>query len=101
MDISRNQFKTRSGSMVKKLPASQQAKGSHTHNGREYQVATFLYLLRTSKEAKVMVDYELHKLRAQVAVLKDVAEVYPTSTIGNCITQIESRIKEIEKQTKE
>ena len=48
-----------------------------------------------------MVDYELHKMRAQVAVLKDVAEIYPTSTIGNCITQIESRIKEIESQTKE
>ena len=46
-------------------------------------------------------DYELHKLRAQVAVLKDVEEVYPTSTIGNCITQIESRIKEIESQNKE
>ena len=46
-------------------------------------------------------DYELHKLRAQVAVLKDVEEVYPTSTIGNCITQIESRIKEIEKQNRE
>lgn len=46
-------------------------------------------------------DYELHKLKAQVAVLKDVTVVYPTSTIGNCITQIESRIKEIEKQTKE
>ena len=46
-------------------------------------------------------DYELHKLKAQVAVLKDVAEVYPTSTIDNCITQIESRVKEIEKQTKE
>ena len=43
-------------------------------------------------------DYELHKLKAQVAVLKDVAEIYPTSTIGNCITQIEARIKEIEKQ---
>lgn len=48
-----------------------------------------------------MMDYELHKLRAQVAVLKDVAEVYPTSSIGNCITQIASRIKEIEKQNKE
>lgn len=46
-------------------------------------------------------DYELHKLRAQVAVLKDVAKVYSTSSIGNCITQIESRIKEVEKQTKE
>lgn len=46
-------------------------------------------------------DYELHKLKAQVAVLKDVAEVYPTSSIGNCITQLESRIKEIEKQNRE
>ena len=46
-------------------------------------------------------DYELHKLKAQVAVLKDVAEVYPTCTIGNCITQIEARIKEIESQNKE
>lgn len=46
-------------------------------------------------------DYELHKLKAQIAVLKDVAEVYPTCTIGNCITQIESRIKEIELRTKE
>lgn len=43
-------------------------------------------------------DYELHKLKAQVAVLKDVAGVYPTCTIGNCIAQIESRIKEIESQ---
>jgi hypothetical protein len=43
-----------------------------------------------------MTDYELCKLRAQLAVLKDVAEVYPTSSIGNCITQIEARIKEIE-----
>jgi len=46
-------------------------------------------------------DYELHKLRAQVAVLNDVAKIYPTSSIGNCITQIESRIKEMEKQNRE
>jgi hypothetical protein len=46
-------------------------------------------------------DYELHKLRAQVAVLNDVAKVYPTSSIGNCITQIEARIKEMEKQNRE
>lgn len=46
-------------------------------------------------------NYELHKLKAQVAVLKDVVKVYPTSTIGNCITQIESRINEIESQNKE
>lgn len=41
-------------------------------------------------------DWELHKLRAQLAVLKDVAEIYPTSSISNCITQISSRIKHIE-----
>ena len=41
-------------------------------------------------------DWELHKLKAQLAVLKDVAEAYPTSSIGNCITQISSRIKYIE-----
>lgn len=46
-------------------------------------------------------DKELYKLKVQVAVLKDVAEIYTTSTIGNCITQIESRIKEIESQNKE
>jgi hypothetical protein len=41
-------------------------------------------------------DWELHKLKAQLAVLKDVAEVYKTSSISNCITQISSRIKHIE-----
>jgi hypothetical protein len=46
-------------------------------------------------------NYELHKLRAQVAVLKDVEKVYPTCSIGNCITQLESCIKEIEKQNRE
>lgn len=46
-------------------------------------------------------DYELHKLRAQVAVLKDVEKVYPKCSIGNCITQLESCIKEIESRTKE
>ena len=46
-------------------------------------------------------DYELHKLRAQVAVLKDVEKDYPKCSIGNCITQLESRIKEIESRTKE
>ena len=46
-------------------------------------------------------DYELHKLKAQVVVLKDVADVYPTCSIDNCITQIESRIKEMEKQNRE
>ena len=46
-------------------------------------------------------DYELHKLKAQVAVLKDVEQVYPTATISNAISQMQSRIKEIEKQKKE
>jgi len=46
-------------------------------------------------------NYELHKLRAQVAVLKDVEKDYSKCSIGNCITQIESRIKEIEKQNRE
>ena len=48
-----------------------------------------------------MTDYELHKLKAQVAVLKDVEQVYPTATISNAISQMQSRIKEIESQTKE
>ena len=48
-----------------------------------------------------MTDYELHKLKAQVAVLKDVEQVYPTATISNAISQMQSRIKEIEKQNKE
>jgi hypothetical protein len=46
-------------------------------------------------------DYELHKLKAQIAVLKDVEQVYPTATISNAISQMQSRIKEIEKQNKE
>ena len=40
-------------------------------------------------------DYELHKLKAQVAVLKDVEQVYPTATISNAISQMQARIKEI------
>lgn len=46
-------------------------------------------------------NWNLHKLRAQVAVLKDVLKEYPTSTISCAITQIESRIKHIESQNKE
>ena len=46
-------------------------------------------------------DYEFHKLKAQVAVLKDVEQVYPKATISNAISQIQARIKEIEKQNKE
>lgn len=46
-------------------------------------------------------EYELHKLKAQVAVLKDVEKVYPRATISSAISQIQARIKEIESQTKE
>ena len=46
-------------------------------------------------------DYELHKLKAQVAVLKDVEQVYPTATLSGAISQMLARIKEIESQTKE
>lgn len=45
-------------------------------------------------------DYELHRLKAQVAVLKDIAKEYGTCTITNAIMQLESRIKHIE-QNKE
>ena len=45
-------------------------------------------------------DYELHKLRAQVAVLKDVEKEYPMATVSNAISQMQARIKEIESQTK-
>lgn len=45
-------------------------------------------------------DCELHKLKAQVAVLKDVEQEYPKETISCAIRQIESRIKEIESQNK-
>ena len=48
-----------------------------------------------------MIDYELHKLKAQVAVWKDVERVYPKSTVSNVISQMQARIKEIESQTKE
>lgn len=43
-----------------------------------------------------MLNYEYHKLRAQRSVLVDVLKDYPTSTIQNVITQIESRIKFLE-----
>lgn len=46
-------------------------------------------------------DWELHKLRAQVAVLKDVEKTYPRASIPNAITQIEARIKEKESRNKE
>ncbi len=43
-------------------------------------------------------DYEYHKLKAQLAILKDVLKTYPTSSISNIIAQISERIKEIEKK---
>ena len=45
-------------------------------------------------------EYKLHKLKAQVAVLKDVEQIYPKATISNAISQIQARIKEIESQIK-
>lgn len=41
-------------------------------------------------------SYEYHKLKAQLAVLEDVAKEYPTSSVSNAIQQIKSRIKHIE-----
>ena len=41
-------------------------------------------------------DYEYHKLKAQLAILKDVAKEYSTSAVPNAIQQIKSRIKHIE-----
>lgn len=46
-------------------------------------------------------DYQLSRLKAQIAVLKDVATEYPNASISNAIVQIQSRINEIESQTKE
>ena len=46
-------------------------------------------------------SYEIHKLNAQLAILKDVEETYQTSSIGNCITQIESRIKHLKEHENE
>ena len=41
-------------------------------------------------------DYEYHKLKAQLAILKDVAKEYSTSSAPNAIQQTKSRIKHIE-----
>lgn len=38
-------------------------------------------------------SYEYHKLKAQFAILQDVAKDYPASSISNAMTQIEARIK--------
>lgn len=45
-------------------------------------------------------EYELNKLKAQVAVLKDVLKEYPTSTVSNAIKQLEARIEHIENENK-
>lgn len=45
-----------------------------------------------------MIDYKYHRLRAQLSVLKDVENEYPTCSISNIIRQIQSRIDNYEKQ---
>lgn len=45
-----------------------------------------------------MTDYEYNKIKAQLAILKDVAEEYRENrTIGNIIANMEARIKNAEK----
>lgn len=41
-------------------------------------------------------EYEYHRLKAQLAILKDVMQEYPTATIANAAQQIQARIKCIE-----
>lgn len=41
-------------------------------------------------------DYEYHKLKSQLAILRDVVKDYPTTSLPNAIQQIEARIKHIE-----
>lgn len=43
---------------------------------------------------------ELFRIKAQKAVLEDVAKEYPSRTIENIIANIEARIKNHEKQQK-
>ena len=50
---------------------------------------------------EIVSDNDLYKLKVQASILKDVFEVYPSSTIANALSQIEARIKEIESQNKE
>ena len=45
-----------------------------------------------------MTEQELFRIKAQKAVLEDVAEEYPSRTIENIIANIEARIKNHEKQ---
>ena len=45
-----------------------------------------------------MTEYEYNKVKAQLAILKDVAEEYRENrTIGNIIANMEARIKNAEK----
>ena len=45
-----------------------------------------------------MTEYEYNKLKAQLAILKDVAEEYRENrTIGNIIANMEARVKNAEK----
>lgn len=44
-------------------------------------------------------SYEYHKLKAQLAVLEDIAKEYPTSSVPNAIQQIKSRIKHTEENS--
>ena len=45
-------------------------------------------------------SYEYHKLKAQLAILEDVAKEYSTSSsVPNAIQQIKSRIKHIEENS--
>lgn len=47
---------------------------------------------------KVMTEYEYNKIKAQLAILKDVANEYRENrTIGNIIANMEARLKNAEK----
>lgn len=45
-------------------------------------------------------EYEYHKMKAQLAVLRDVAETYAHCNIDNIIMQLEEQIKHIESKNK-
>ena len=37
-------------------------------------------------------EYEFHKIRSQLAVLRDVVAEYPTSSLPNVIQQLQARL---------
>lgn len=39
--------------------------------------------------------YEYHKIKSQIAILKDVVEEYPTASLPNVIQQLEARLATI------